>query len=88
MSCGDHHDTDCGVVLDRIYEYLDHEIDQVDYAKIKQHLDECGPCLREYDLDIALKALVRRCCSHDVAPETLRRRILTRITEARLESEA
>jgi anti-sigma factor (TIGR02949 family) len=83
MSCGDHHETDCGEVLDRIYEYLDHEVGELDYAKIRQHLDECGPCLREYDLDIALKALVKRCCRSEVAPDALRLKILDRITELR-----
>jgi anti-sigma factor (TIGR02949 family) len=83
MSCGNPHETDCGEVLDRIYEYLDHEITEVDYGKIRQHLDECGPCLREYDLDTALKALVKRCCSAEVAPDALRLKILERITQVR-----
>ncbi len=56
-----------------------------DYAKIKQHLDECGPCLRQYDLDEAVKALVRRSCACETAPDQLRLRILTRITEVRVE---
>ena len=51
MSCGNHHDTDCSEVLDRVYEYLDNEMGELDCAKIKQHLEECGPCLAEYDLD-------------------------------------
>lgn len=85
MSCGNHHDTDCREVLDRVYEYLDQEMDQLDCAKIRQHLQECGPCLREYHLDEALKALIRRSCTCERAPEQLRTRILTRITEVRVE---
>ncbi len=85
MSCGNHHDTDCSEVLDRVYEYLDGELDTLDCTKIKQHLDECGPCLREYHLDEALKALVRRSCSCEQAPEELRVRILTRITQVRVQ---
>ncbi|MGL5856905.1 MAG: mycothiol system anti-sigma-R factor [Angustibacter sp.] len=85
MSCGDPHETDCGEVLDRIYEYLDRELTEADYGKIRQHLHECGPCLREHDLDVALKTLVRRCCQSDVAPDELRLRILARITKVRVE---
>jgi mycothiol system anti-sigma-R factor len=87
VSCGKHHDTDCSEVLDRVYEYLDDEMAELDCAKIKQHLDECGPCLRQYDLDLALKALIRRSCACEPAPEQLRARVLTRITQVRLEFE-
>ena len=87
MSCGNHHDTDCSEVLDRVFEYLDNEMDTLDCAKIKQHLEECGPCLREYHLDEMLKAVVRRSCACEHAPEQLRTRVLTRITEVRLELE-
>jgi len=87
MSCGDHHDTDCRDVLDRVYEFLDHELGEPDYAKIKQHLVECGPCLRQFDLDEAVKSLVRRSCS-EAAPDQLRRKIMVRITEVRIQLEA
>ncbi|GAB2675454.1 mycothiol system anti-sigma-R factor [Thalassiella azotivora] len=86
MSCGNHHDTDCREVLDRVYEYLDAEVTQDDLAKIKQHLDECGPCLAEYDIEDHLRALVRRSC-HESAPETLRVRILAQITSVRVHME-
>lgn len=87
MSCGKPHETDCSEVLDRVFEYLDNEMDTLDCAKIKQHLEECGPCLREYTIDSALKALIRRSCACEPAPETLRLRVLTRITQVRLEVE-
>ncbi len=83
MSCGSPHETDCGEVLDRVYEYLDGEMTDIDVDKIRQHLDECGPCLREYDLDVALKALLRRSCACESAPDALRQRIMVKITEIR-----
>ncbi|HZI96449.1 MAG TPA: mycothiol system anti-sigma-R factor [Actinomycetales bacterium] len=85
MSCGKHHDVDCRDVLDQVYSYLDAEPTHLDVDKIRQHLDECGPCLREYDLENALKALVRRSCACEPAPDGLRLRIMTRITEVRIE---
>ena len=85
MSCGNHHDTDCREVLDRVFEYLDNEMAELDCAKIKQHLEECGPCLQEYDLDQALKALVKRSCAHEEAPVQLRTSIMARITTIRYE---
>lgn len=88
MSCGNHHDTSCEDVLDRMYEYLDGELDAHHLTVIRQHLDECGPCLRQYDLDEAVKALVRRSCACEPAPEQLRLKILTRITEVRVQHRA
>lgn len=88
MSCGNHHDTDCREVLDRVYEYLDGEMTSDDCAQIRQHLQECGPCLREYDLDEALKALIRRSCGCEAAPNGLRTRIMTRISVIRVDLES
>jgi mycothiol system anti-sigma-R factor len=84
MSCGDPDDPDCAQVLGRVYEYLDGELGAIDLDRIREHLDECGPCLRQYDLDVALKALVRRSC-RESAPADLRERIMVKITEVRIE---
>jgi mycothiol system anti-sigma-R factor len=65
MSCGKPHETPCTEVLDRVYGYIDGEISDLDCAKIKQHLDECGPCLREYGLEEAVKKLVQKHCRCD-----------------------
>jgi mycothiol system anti-sigma-R factor len=81
VSCGDPHETNCADVLERVYEYLDGEMGDLDLAKIRQHLEECRPCLDQYDVDVALKALVRRSCGCEQAPAELRRRILVRISE-------
>ena len=85
MSCGDPQgaergDSDCREALLKVYEYLDGEMGPGDCERIRQHLQECGPCLREYDLDQALKALIRRSCRCESAPEALRTQIMARIT--------
>lgn len=85
MSCGNPHETDCREVLDRVFEYLDGEMGSIDVARIQQHLDECGPCLKQYDLDVVVKALLRRSCACEQAPQELREQILVRITQVRLE---
>ena len=60
MSCGNHHDTDCREVLEKVYLYLDNEAGDHDCAAIKPHLDECGPCLRQYGLEQHVNAMVAR----------------------------
>jgi mycothiol system anti-sigma-R factor len=83
MSCGTPHETPCSEVLDRVYNYLDGELGDVSRAEIRQHLDECGPCLREYGLEEAVKRLVHKHCGHDVVPQDLRIKVLIRIQEVR-----
>jgi len=85
MSCGHPHETPCSEVLQLVYEYLDGELDTQIVARISQHLDECKDCLTEYDLDVVLKALVRRSCGGDCAPVELRERIVLKIREVRVQ---
>ncbi len=87
MSCGKPHATPCSDVLERLYWYLDGEVSAEDCAHIKQHLDECGPCLREHDLEEAVKRLVARHCGCDPAPSELRSKVLVRIRQVQLEIE-
>ena len=85
MSCGHPHNVDCDAVLAQVYEYLDGETDRQTLDSIRIHLDECGPCLREYGLEQAVKDLVSRCCGADPAPEGLRGRVIARIEMVRAE---
>ncbi|MET8863334.1 mycothiol system anti-sigma-R factor [Nonomuraea sp. NPDC004580] len=85
MSCGKPHETDCREVLDKVYAYLDGELTEGDVADIKVHLDECSPCLKEYDLDKAVKALVHKHCGCDPVPADLRSKVLDRIAQVRSE---
>ena len=72
--------SDCAEVVLRLFEYVDNEAGADDRTRIKQHLDECGTCLREYERDLLLKALVRRACEPQVAPRQVRLQIMSRIT--------
>jgi mycothiol system anti-sigma-R factor len=78
----------CSEVLGRVYEYLDGEMSEHDVRKIQRHLQECRCCLDQYDIDFALKALLRRSCAGETAPEELRARIMVQITEVRAQYRA
>jgi mycothiol system anti-sigma-R factor len=72
-------------VLEDVYLYLDSECDEVSRGKIRHHLDECSPCLREFGIEQEVKALVARSCGCETAPETLRQRVMLRIQAVRVE---
>ena len=80
MSCGDLSKSDCAEALQRLEFFIDRELAQADFDQIRQHLDDCGPCLQMADLERAVKALVARSCSEH-APEELRQRVLLRIRQ-------
>ena len=86
MSCGEPHETDCGEVLAEVFLYLDGEMTSARTELIRNHLDECSPCLRKYGLEREVRALVARSCGGDVAPEQLRTRVLTRLREVVVEA--
>jgi mycothiol system anti-sigma-R factor len=88
MSCGKPHEVPCSEVLARVYTYLDHEIEEdLSYGKIREHLEECGPCLREYGLEELVKKLVHKSCGHEAVPGELRAKVLLRIATVRAEIE-
>ena len=70
-------------MLDRVYQFLDHELDTASSDEIRQHLAACEPCLDRFDVEQAVKSLVNRCCGGDKAPTELRTKVLTRLSAAR-----
>ena len=88
MSCGEPHETDCRDVLAEVYLYLDLECDDDRRKLIREHLDECSPCLREYGIEQEVKILVARCCGAELAPAGLRERLRAKLMEFVMEAEA
>ncbi len=87
MSCGKPHEVPCTEVLAMVYSYIDGELEDSGCAEIREHLDECGPCLREYGLEELVKKLVHNCCGQEAVPGALRTKVLTRIAAVRAEIE-
>jgi mycothiol system anti-sigma-R factor len=75
----EHEGVDCSRALMQVFEYLDGEMGPDDCAGIREHLAQCGQCLKEYDIDQMLKTLVHRSCTSEVAPTQLRMQIMARI---------
>jgi mycothiol system anti-sigma-R factor len=79
------HAIPCSDVIEAVYVYLDGELEPDDSASIRAHLDDCGPCLRQYGLDKLVKSLVARSCGSDQAPDELRLKVMARLREVRVE---
>jgi mycothiol system anti-sigma-R factor len=87
MSCGEPHETDCREVIAEVYFYLDLEASDRRRNLIRDHLDECSPCLREYGIEQEVKALVARCCGGETAPQELRLRLRAKLSELVFDAE-
>jgi mycothiol system anti-sigma-R factor len=76
--------SDCSETLERLFLFIDNEMDRADCTQIQRHLDECGPCLAMHDLDCLVKALVARSCT-ERAPEPLRQKVVLAIRRVQVE---
>jgi mycothiol system anti-sigma-R factor len=85
MSCGQPHDVDCVEVLEQVYSYLDGEMGDDAKQEIREHLDECAPCLRQFGIEQEVKALVARCCGGESAPDHFRERLRLKLAQVELE---
>ena len=70
-----HEFEDCTDVLRRLYAFHDRELSESEADEIRAHLMACEPCLDHYQVEDALRLLIRRCCAAEKAPETLRLRV-------------
>ena len=74
---------DCEQMLERVYQFLDHELDTATSDEIRAHLAGCEPCLDRYDVEQAVKTLVHRSCGGDKAPNHLRTKVLGQLALAK-----
>jgi anti-sigma factor (TIGR02949 family) len=68
--------------MQRIYEYVDGALSREDLAEIKAHLDSCPECAEEHNLECLIRSVVKRSCQ-EAAPQTLKERILDKISHIR-----
>ena len=78
---------DCNTARERLYLFLDQEIDSASCAEIQQHIEACSSCLTEYDVERIVKSLVHRSCA-ERAPETLVQKVQFAIRTVEVQSEA
>jgi mycothiol system anti-sigma-R factor len=70
----------CQDCLDRMWQYIDGELDVESTDELQRHLAQCRECFSEAEFERRLKDMVRRACGAERAPERLRER-LTKILQ-------
>lgn len=69
-------DMRCEEVIERLFEFLDHEIDSVTEQRISEHLAHCRACFSRAEFERRLRARIAESATA-TASESLRRRIRT-----------
>lgn len=72
----------CEELLEHLFEFVDSEMDDHDRERLRRHLDECPTCREATDAETRVRLLLRRSCQ-EVAPSTLRLRVITQISVLR-----
>ncbi|WP_394281287.1 anti-sigma factor [Corynebacterium sp.] len=83
MSMQDHQGDcsgNCGQAQALLCELLDDETTAARAEEIKQEISRCPECFHQLQSERAVRELVRGCSGCEPAPETLRTRIIERIT--------
>ncbi|MFP5224488.1 MAG: mycothiol system anti-sigma-R factor [Actinomycetota bacterium] len=62
---------DCDALVERLYAYLDGEIDGLDREEIRAHLEECGGCHEYADFERTVLELIKKKCCEQAPPELL-----------------
>ncbi len=74
---------DCSEALERLYTYLDQELDAASVVVIKGHLDGCSPCCDAFSFEQRLLTVIRTALQEDV-PSVVIERLRTAIRTATL----
>ncbi|MDR2379115.1 MAG: mycothiol system anti-sigma-R factor [Bifidobacteriaceae bacterium] len=73
---------DCEEALPRLYQFIDEELAAHELEAMRDHLDGCDNCAYEHEVRSKLKNIIREACL-EVAPPSLRERVVGRLAELR-----
>ncbi|AJI78316.1 MULTISPECIES: mycothiol system anti-sigma-R factor [Corynebacterium] len=65
-------------------ELLDESTSYARALAIREHIAQCDACQERLDSEEVVRALVRKCCGGQEAPQSLRQRISVQITRTEI----
>ena len=69
----------CKEALEHLYEFLDKELTPEVEREVREHLDDCRPCVEQFDFEEAFLRFLQARCRARTAPPELKRRILSEL---------
>jgi len=68
----------CEELLEHLFEFVDSEMSDADRDRLRRHVENCPTCREATDAETRIRLLLRRSCQ-EVAPSTLRLKVITQI---------
>lgn len=65
----------CQEAVDKLYEYLDREVDKITAERFQTHLDLCRRCCDHFEFEKKMKELIQKGCFQEKAPPFLKDKI-------------
>ena len=72
---------DCDQAFARIADYLDRELDAEEMRMVREHLETCAVCAREFHYEASVLQEIRRKLDHIDLPPDLIARIAAKLKE-------
>ncbi|MDR3069595.1 MAG: mycothiol system anti-sigma-R factor [Propionibacteriaceae bacterium] len=66
---------ECRRTVERVYAFHDGELSAAEVDQIGTHLLACQNCLGEYEIEKAMRVLIKRSCGTSGVPESLHLKI-------------
>jgi anti-sigma factor (TIGR02949 family) len=70
---------DCNDCVERLYAFLDLELDEKELASVRAHVSGCDDCGDELGLEARFLDRLRDCCTSEKAPMQLRERVILKL---------
>ena len=65
----------CNESLERLYQYLDSDLEKAPRGEIEKHLERCRHCWDRFEFEKKLIERFKSSCCREKCPDSLRRRI-------------
>lgn len=73
---------DCNDCVERLYAFLDLELDEKELSAMRAHVTGCDDCGDQLGVESRFLDRLRECCTSDVAPIELRQRVILKLRGA------
>ncbi|MDR1767429.1 MAG: zf-HC2 domain-containing protein [Propionibacteriaceae bacterium] len=67
---------ECERVTSDVYAYHDGALREPEQSRVRDHLTACPSCRSVFEIERAMRAAIRRAYSREVAPDSLRARVV------------
>ena len=65
----------CDEWFEKLYHYLDKDLDEAALKDVDRHMKECKPCWTRYEFEVKLRERLNSSCCIERCTETFRLRI-------------